>query len=205
MAWNSNSFELLSKHVSAYLGGIKEKSCSFQGQEWKYLDVGSGEVVLCVHGLGGSKVQWRTFMTKVSERYRVISPDVPGLSLSLNVPEGDIDKNNVANWIIDFMDTIGVKHVHVVGHDSGGVLASYFAHGQQERVSTLAWFNPPDLDGIRTGDVAAWEPRIAKGIDVLYSSAVQGLPPGMPAKGMCFTCSDDDLKAIVDYMVESSK
>ena len=184
MAWNTKSFELLSKHVSTYLGGIKETSCFFQGQEWKYLDAGSGDIVLCLHGLGGSKVQWRTFMTKVSERYRVISPDVPGLSLSLNVPEGDIDKHNVANWIIDFMDTIGVKHVHVVGHDTGGVVASYFAHGQKGRVRTLAWFNPPDLDGIRTGDVAAWE-RVKVGFDSMQQAETHLMslfydPPTLP-------------------------
>ena len=57
----------------------------------------------------------------------------------------------------------------------------------------------------KLGDVSAWEPRIAKGIDVLYNSGIHGLPPGMPAKGMCFTCSDDDIKAVVDYMVEQSK
>ena len=40
-------------------------------------------------------------------------------------------------------------------------------------------------------------------MEVLYQSSINGLPPGMPAKGMCFTCSDDELKAIVDYMVEA--
>ena len=55
----------------------------------------------------------------------------------------------------------------------------------------------------RLGDAAAWEPRLAKGIDVLYNSVINGLPPAMPAKGMCFRCSDDDLKALVDYMVDS--
>jgi cytochrome c5 len=54
-------------------------------------------------------------------------------------------------------------------------------------------------------DVAQWEPRIAKGMDTLYASSISGLPPGMPAKGMCFSCSDDDLKAIVDYMIEAAK
>jgi len=53
------------------------------------------------------------------------------------------------------------------------------------------------------GDKAAWEPRLAKGLDVLYANAINGLPPAMPAKGMCFTCSDDDLKAIVDLMLGS--
>ena len=57
----------------------------------------------------------------------------------------------------------------------------------------------------KLGDGAAWEPRLAKGMDVLYNSGINGLAPGMPAKGMCFTCSDDDIKAIVDYMVESVK
>jgi len=57
----------------------------------------------------------------------------------------------------------------------------------------------------KLADISAWEPRIAKGLDVLYQSTIEGLPPGMPAKGMCFTCSDDDLKAAVDYMVDSSK
>jgi cytochrome c5 len=54
-------------------------------------------------------------------------------------------------------------------------------------------------------DAAQWESRIAKGMDTLYASSINGMPPGMPAKGMCFSCSDDDLKAIVDYMVEAAK
>ena len=57
----------------------------------------------------------------------------------------------------------------------------------------------------KLGDVAGWEPRLAKGMDVLYASAIDGLAPGMPAKGMCFTCSDDDLRELVDWMVDQSK
>ena len=57
----------------------------------------------------------------------------------------------------------------------------------------------------KLGDKEQWVARIEKGIDVLYSSSINGLPPGMPAKGMCFSCSDDDLKALVDYMVDSAQ
>ena len=56
----------------------------------------------------------------------------------------------------------------------------------------------------KMGDVAAWGPRIEKGMETLYSSAIKGLN-GMPAKGMCFDCSDEELKASVDYMVSGSK
>jgi cytochrome c5 len=57
----------------------------------------------------------------------------------------------------------------------------------------------------KLGDVAAWTPRIAKGMETLYDSGINGLAPGMPARGMCFTCSDDELNAVVDYMVAESR
>lgn len=56
----------------------------------------------------------------------------------------------------------------------------------------------------KLGDTAAWAPRIGKGVDALYTSALSGFN-GMPAKGLCMSCSDDELKATVDYMVENSK
>ncbi len=57
----------------------------------------------------------------------------------------------------------------------------------------------------KLGDIPAWEPRLAKGMDALYKSVINGLPPAMPAKGMCFSCSDDELRELVDYMVDSLK
>ncbi len=55
------------------------------------------------------------------------------------------------------------------------------------------------------GDAEQWAPRIDKGIDALYSSVLNGLAPGMPAKGMCFTCTDDELKSVTDYLVSQAK
>ena len=57
----------------------------------------------------------------------------------------------------------------------------------------------------KMGDVAAWAPRIAKGEDVLLASTINGLPPGMPPKGLCAQCSDEDLGDAVRYMVERSR
>ncbi len=55
------------------------------------------------------------------------------------------------------------------------------------------------------GDAAAWAPRVEKGMGMLYASTINGLPPAMPQKGLCFSCSDDDLRALVDYMVSAAK
>ena len=53
-------------------------------------------------------------------------------------------------------------------------------------------------------DVDAWAPRLAKGIDTLYSSTVNGIGM-MPAKGTCMNCSDEELEAAVDYMVAEAQ
>ncbi|WP_241521039.1 c-type cytochrome [Kineobactrum sediminis] len=56
------------------------------------------------------------------------------------------------------------------------------------------------------GDVEAWADRIAKGMDVLYDAGVNGIAgTGMIAKGGCMDCSDDEVIAAVDYMVENSR
>lgn len=53
-------------------------------------------------------------------------------------------------------------------------------------------------------DAGAWAPRIAKGMDTLFNNAINGIN-AMPAKGLCMTCSDDEIKAAVTHMVENSK
>ena len=56
------------------------------------------------------------------------------------------------------------------------------------------------------GDVAAWADRITKGMDVLHESGVKGIAgTAMMAKGGCGTCSDEEIVAAVDYMVEGSQ
>jgi cytochrome c5 len=56
------------------------------------------------------------------------------------------------------------------------------------------------------GNKDVWAPRIAQGMDVLYDIALNGKPgTGMLPKGTCAACSEDDLKAAVDYMVAQSQ
>jgi cytochrome c5 len=56
----------------------------------------------------------------------------------------------------------------------------------------------------KLGDKAAWEPRIAAGMDVLMNSAING-KNAMPAKGGNPGLSDDSIEVIVEYMVDQSQ
>ena len=56
------------------------------------------------------------------------------------------------------------------------------------------------------GDAGAWAPRLDKGMDALYASGVNGVAgTSMIARGGCSNCSDDEIYAAVDYMVNNSK
>ncbi len=49
------------------------------------------------------------------------------------------------------------------------------------------------------GDVDQWAPRLEKGMGALVTSVDEGLN-SMPPKGMCFECSAEDFKALIEYM-----
>jgi cytochrome c5 len=107
----------------------------------------------------------------------------------------------VGTVCVEGEDCAGMASAGVVsaGGDNG---ASAAADNYQKSCSTchaMGVANAPIL-----GNKDQWESRISKGKDVLYKSAIEGLAPTMPAKGMCFSCSDDDLRAIVDYMIDEA-
>ena len=60
------------------------------------------------------------------------------------------------------------------------------------------------LNSPKIADKAAWAPRIAQGVDVLYKSALNGKNL-MPARGGNPALSDDEMKAAVDYLVKQAK
>lgn len=57
----------------------------------------------------------------------------------------------------------------------------------------------------RVGDAAAWTQRLEKGRAALLQSTIDGVAPGMPPKGLCGQCSEDELDAALDYMIERSQ
>ncbi|MCL9782899.1 cytochrome c5 family protein [Vibrio sp. S4M6] len=53
----------------------------------------------------------------------------------------------------------------------------------------------------KTGDSGDWAPRIAQGEATLKKHAIEGLN-AMPPKGTCMDCSDDEIVAAINHMIE---
>ncbi|MFL9628047.1 c-type cytochrome [Aeromonas jandaei] len=57
----------------------------------------------------------------------------------------------------------------------------------------------------KRGDKAAWEPRIAQGIETLKKHAIGGFTGKsgmMPPRGTCATCSDEEIENAIHYMID---
>ena len=50
-----------------------------------------------------------------------------------------------------------------------------------------------------TGDKKAWQPRVAKGMDKLLDSVINGYA-GMPPFGMCMDCDAQEFEALIQFM-----
>jgi cytochrome c5 len=79
-------------------------------------------------------------------------------------------------------------------------------HGRAIWLETCEACHANDIAGAPlVGNKAAWAPRLAKGKDALYKSALGGLtgPKGtqMPPRGGNTKLTDDEVKAAVDYMM----
>jgi cytochrome c5 len=55
-----------------------------------------------------------------------------------------------------------------------------------------------------SGDIAAWASRLEKGVETVYANAINGIN-AMPARGTCMDCSDDEVIAAIDYILDNSK
>ena len=99
-----------------------------------------------------------------------------------------------------------VDHMIAESSDGTPVAAAPAGPSGEEIYNTncLACHNTGAAGAPKLGDVAAWAPRIEQGIETLYTHAIDGFN-AMPALGLCATCSPDDIKVTVDYMVAESQ
>ena len=112
--------------------------------------------------------------------------------------------------LISSIIVAGMSFTASVGAAEGQViqvaqLSEGFNAEQKYMASCFACHSTGAAGAPKVGDgmAAEWEPRLEKGLDTIVQNAINGVNT-MPAKGLCFDCSDDDIKAIVEYMIDSS-
>lgn len=84
-----------------------------------YIDIGHGDVVVFVHGLGNRKEVWEG-QKVLARNFRMIIPDLRGHG---NSPEKEeLTVANFAADIIGYLDRLGIKQAHFCGLSLGGII-----------------------------------------------------------------------------------
>lgn len=102
--------------------------------------------------------------------------------------------------------TAPVGQVNVAGESSRGVGAQPAMLSGKERYEASCGFchDTGTAGSPKIGVKSVWAPRLAKGRDTLVTHAINGIGT-MPAKGMCPSCSDEEIEIAVQYMIDQSK
>ena len=110
------------------------------GLKHYYDDVGSGEVLVMIHGATGSAHAFEPQYPGLSARFRIIAPDLRSMGRSEHVT--DMPATAWVDDLGELLDQTGVGSVHLLGSSLGSRIAMRFAIDNPERVRSIIAVNP---------------------------------------------------------------
>ena len=131
------------REIPRELYRFEDHFLDLDGLRFHYLDEGSGEAVVAVHGNPTWSFYYRDLVRELRDDYRVVVPDHIGCGLS-DKPGDEAYDYTLSRRIGDFsrlMDDLGLDEVNLVVHDWGGMIGLGWAVRNPERVKRLVILN----------------------------------------------------------------
>jgi pimeloyl-ACP methyl ester carboxylesterase len=105
---------------------VESHFAQVEGIKLHYLTAGHGPAVILLHGYAETSRMWRPLIPKLTEKFTVIAPDLPGIGDS-DIPKDGLDMKTAAIRIHGLAKSLGVSKARVVGHDIGLMVAYAYA------------------------------------------------------------------------------
>jgi pimeloyl-ACP methyl ester carboxylesterase len=103
------------------------QTIELHGHRVAFRRVGSGPVVLLIHGIAGTSALWDTLIPALARTRTVVAPDLPGHGQS-GSSAGDYSVGALAATARDLLLALGEDRATVVGHSLGGGVAMQFSY-----------------------------------------------------------------------------
>jgi pimeloyl-ACP methyl ester carboxylesterase len=107
-----------------------------------YLQAGSGEPVVCIHGLGATKGSFLPTVAALADEYRVIALDLPGFGDSDKPIGAPYNAAYFADSVMALLDELGIDNAHAIGNSMGGRVALELGFEHHDRIHKLALLAP---------------------------------------------------------------
>jgi triacylglycerol lipase len=106
-------------------GQPADKTITVFGESIHYFDVGSGPVVVLLHGLGSRKDDWLPVLEPMAQKYRLLVPDQIGFGRS-DKPLLDYSVQTYVDFLNEFLRQLKVEKASLVGESLGGWIGALY-------------------------------------------------------------------------------
>lgn len=161
------------------------------GAEVGWHCAGAGPPLVLVHGLAGSWRWWRPVLPALARRFETHLVDLPRFGAVAGARPGD-----AADWLVRWLDAVGLVRPALVGHSLGGLLAAQVAARHPELPRRLVLTGPAGVPTGRSGlretlvlASCAWtvSPRF---LPVLAADVLRWGPPALLRGGLYALATD---------------
>lgn len=129
-----------------------------------YVERGSGEPLVLIHGVGMRLEAWWPQMTSLAASHRVIAVDMPGHGQSVALPEGSELPHFVA-WLGGFLEEMTLGPVNLAGHSMGALIAGGAVATFPQKIRRVALVN-----GVYRRDATAKAAVLARAASIAEDS-----------------------------------
>ncbi|MEX0317337.1 MAG: alpha/beta fold hydrolase [Ruegeria sp.] len=105
-----------------------------------YREVGQGEPLILIHGVGMQSAAWEPQIEVQSRTHRVIALDMPGHGGSDQLPDGAELPDYVA-WLHSAVEGLKLRSVNLAGHSMGALISGGYTVMHPEKVTRVALLN----------------------------------------------------------------
>lgn len=113
------------------------RTISANGIATNYLQAGSGDPVVLIHGSGPgvtAYANWRLVIPKLAPRFRVLAPDIAGFGYTERKSNARYDMAYWLDHVLGFLDALGIERARFIGNSFGGALTLALAARHPQRV-----------------------------------------------------------------------
>jgi pimeloyl-ACP methyl ester carboxylesterase len=162
-----------------------------------YLDFGGppeGPLIVCVHGLGGAAVNWSAIAPLLTDRYRLLAPDLSGHGLTWSAGRGS---GVLANRVLldGFLAAVATGPVILMGNSMGGMISLLEAAAAAKAVAGLILIDPALPFALARPDpvvTALFAMSGVPGLGAAISRRRARPPEATVAAAMALCCADPD-------------